>query len=532
MNPSILEKPEYKLAKLLTEERLRRKVESPEEIQRKYKYEPLGFVKSEWPWGVVGGPLEHSTGPDALQERFLIDLGEHVRDNNFDGHTPVPPVMMSVSSANGTGKSSLGAMLAWWIMRTRPMSIGTVTAGNYQQLEERTWADIMHWGRIAKGGGDFDIQKSGIYHKQHREKWKCNPKTAKAENAQSFAGQHARTSTSWMLFDESSEVPDPNWQAAYSCMTDGEPLFFAWGQMLKSYGEFYKVTFGESAQRWDTRVWDGNDSAFTNKQTIEDWKNDWGEESDYYRVHVLGLPPRASALQFIGQELVDEARKREHRPLMDEPLVVGYDAANGGLARHAIVFRRGLDAKTIPPIMLPGDTPRDAVVAKLAEIMSDRTPQRKVTALFGDQAFGAVILERLRNSGYTNCFEINFGDTSFDKHFLNMRSQMWGGMKEWLRLGAIPDDEKLAQQFFGPGFHDRNGKLVLESKADMAKRKVKSPDYPDGLALTFARPVAIPRPVIPSKPVEQWRARSGPQGWMATTLLVALPLFHILKGIV
>jgi hypothetical protein len=287
-------------------------------------------------------------------------------------------------------------------------------------------------------------------------------------------------------------VPDPNWLAGYSCLTDGEPMFFAWGQMLKSYGEFYKVTFGSSAARWDTRIWDGRESAFTNKQTIKDWEDDWGEDSDFYRVHVLGLAPRASALQFIGQELVDGARRREHRPLLDEPLVVGYDAANGGMARHMFVFRRGLDAKSIPPVSLPGDTPRDAVVAKAAEIMSDRSHGRRVTALFGDQAFGSVIIERLRSSGFTNCFEVNFGETSFDKHYLNMRSQMWATMKEWLRLGAIADDEKLAQQFFGPGFHDRNGKLVLESKQDMAKRKVKSPDYADGLALTFARKVAPP----------------------------------------
>lgn len=491
--------PALVLAAKLKAQAVRQQIDNPEELARRFKHDPLGFVMMEWAWGMPG-PLEHSIGPDALQKQFLLDLGKHVSGNNFDGHTPVPPVMMSVSSANGTGKSSLGAMIAWWIMITRPMSIGTVTAGNFQQLEERTWADIMYWGRIAKHGSWFDIQKSGIYHKtpEFREKWKCNPKTAKAENAQSFAGQHARTSTSWMLFDESSEVPDPNWKAGYSCMTDGEPIFLAWGQMLKNYGEFYDVTFGRAATRWDTRIWDGRASAFTNKQTIKDWEEDWGEDSDYFRVHVLGLPPRASALQFIGQELVDEARERDHKPLLDEPLVVGYDAANGGLARHMFCFRRGLDAKSIPPISLPGDTPRNVVVAKAAEIMSDRSPGRKVAALFGDQAFGAVILERLRNSGFTNVFEVNFGETSYNKHYLNMRSQMWGDMKEWLRLGAIPDDEKLAQQFFAPGFHDRNGKLVLESKQDMAKRKVKSPDYPDSLCFvenTMVRTLKGTKPI-------------------------------------
>ena len=48
--------------------------------------------------------------------------------------------------------------------------------------------------------------------------------TCKEENAQSFAGQHARTSTSWYLFDEASEVPPKIWQTAYEGLTDGEPM--------------------------------------------------------------------------------------------------------------------------------------------------------------------------------------------------------------------------------------------------------------------------------------------------------------------
>ena len=466
--------------------------DKPENFIRRYKHNPLQFVLDEWPWGVQGGPLEGIDGPDAYQRQFLIDLGKEVAERNFDGHTPVSPVMMSISSCVGAGKSTLGAFVSWWILRTRPYSIGTVTSGNYDQLEKGTWADIRHWARMGRGADQFDIQASVICHKdpKKREKWKMSPKTAKEENSQSFAGQHSRIGTSFGIFDESSEVPAGNWHAFYGCLTDGEPMMFAWGQMTRNSGEFFNVCFGDKAKNWNTRVFDGRKSAFTNKQTIKEWEEEWGEDSDFYRVRVLGLPPRASSLQFISQQLVDDARKREHRPLPDEPLVAGFDAANGGSAKFVIAFRRGLDAKSIPPIMMPGDTPRDVVVGKLAEVLSDRRPNRQVTALFGDQAFGAVILQRLRDSGFSNVFEVNFGETSVDKHCFNMRAQMWSNMKEFLVLGSIPDEEKLAQAFLGPGFHDRNGKLVLESKESMAKRGVRSPDYPDALACTFFRRVA------------------------------------------
>jgi hypothetical protein len=42
----------------------------------------------------------------------------------------------------------------------------------------------------------------------------------------------------------------------------------------------------------------------------------------------------------------------------------------------------------------------------------------------------------------------------------------------------------------GPGYHlNRSEQLVIESKADMVKRGVASPDYADALCLTWAAPV-------------------------------------------
>jgi hypothetical protein len=76
-----------------------------------------------------------------------------------------------------------------------------------------------------------------------------------------------------------------------------------------------------------------------------------------------------------------------------------------------------------------------------------------------------------------------------------MRAYMWNRGKDWLLTGAVPDDESLSQQVSLPGYHlDRSNRLVLESKADLMKRGEKSPDDADALMLTFARPVAVPKP--------------------------------------
>lgn len=475
-------------------------IELAAEIARYYD-DPLGFVRVAWPWGEPG-PLEQESGPDANQEAFLRDLGALVKQRGFNGRDPVMPILMAASSGHGTGKSVLGAWVAWWIISTRPDSIGTVTAGTFTQLESRTWAAIQYWGKLCITARWFDIQSAGVYSKSNPETWKIVAQTCKEENAQSFAGQHARNSTSWYMADEASEVPDKIFDVMAGGLTDGEPMLFIWGQMVRSSGKLYRVCFGDEQKNWNVRCIDSRQSRFTNKALIQQWIEEYGEDSDFVRVRVLGLPPRASELSFIGQDLVDGARKRQHTPLDDEPLVWGYDAANGGQARHCLWARRGLDAASIPPIFLPGDTPRDVVVGKIISLLADKAPGRRAAALFGDQAFGAVVLERVRNSGYTNVFEVNFGDSVEDRHYLNRRAQMWGRLKEWLRLGAIPDEPKLYTPFTDPGFHHRNGRLVLESKQDMAKRGVKSPDGPDALALTFAQIIPPPAPVKPKRVVE------------------------------
>jgi hypothetical protein len=61
------------------------------------------------------------------------------------------------------------------------------------------------------------------------------------------------------------------------------------------------------------------------------------------------------------------------------------------------------------------------LVGKLAEILRDKRPDRKVAAMFIDMAFGSPIYERLRALGFNNVFEVNFGLT----HRAWLRTTWW-----------------------------------------------------------------------------------------------------------
>ena len=154
--------------------------------------DPLGFVLFAYPWGIAGTPLEGQIGPDDNQVEFLESLGTEVEQRRFDGDNPVLPIQMAETSGHGTGKSAMGAWLTDWILSTRPHSMGTVTAGTAKQLDERTWAAIQYWTKLCITAHWFEIQAGGIYHKQYPDTWKVSCQTSKEENAQSFAGQHAK----------------------------------------------------------------------------------------------------------------------------------------------------------------------------------------------------------------------------------------------------------------------------------------------------------------------------------------------------
>ena len=458
--------------------------------------DPLGFTLACYPWGELGTPLEREQGPDDNQREFLTSLAAEVQSRRFDGSTPVMPIQMAETSGHGTGKSAQGAWIADWLLSTRPHSIGTVTAGTATQLEARTWAAISWWTQLCLTAPWFEIQSRTIYAKRSPKTWKVVAQTCKEENAQSFAGQHARTSTSWYLFDEASEVPDKIWETATGGLTDGEPMWFVWGQPVRNTGRFYRACFGADAVRWNHRRVDGRSSRFTNKALIEQWIADYGIDSDYVKVRVLGLPPSASELQYIDKARVAAARSRTRVPLEDDPLIAGFDVSGGGKAWNVIRFRQGLCGDVLPPIRIPGerDADRSQRIGICAELLSDTRPGHRLAAMFVDAAFGAAIVVRLRALGFQHIHEVNFGGESPDAHDKNLRAYMWHKAKDWLLLGSLPQDEQLSEQLCLPGYHlSTGGKLVIEAKADIAARGEASPDDADAFCLTFAQAVAPPK---------------------------------------
>jgi len=202
---------------------------------------------------------------------------------------------------------------------------------------------------------------------------------------------------------------------------------------------------------------------------------------------------------------VNEAQKREPIVLVDEPLVAGVDFAWGGADDNVVRFRRGADARSIPPIRVKGEFTRDPGVMtnRLADVLSKSYGGHRVQMLFLDSAgIAGPIGRRLREMGFSNVREVNFGADSPDPKHRFYRDYMWGQMKDWLPTGAIDKHPELEADLTGPGLRpDLKQRVWLESKEDMKRRGVDSPDDGDALALTFAAPLGVRKQQVKLPPL-------------------------------
>jgi len=454
----------------------------------KYYADPLGFVMFAFEWGT--GNLTGFDGPDDWQRDILIDIGEQVVNRNFNGVDSVDPILKAVASGHGIGKSALVAWLVLWIKSTRKNSKGVITANTGDQLRTKTMAELAKWRKLCITGHWFEMNAMSMVHKLHPETWRVDALTCREENAEAFAGLHAADSTPYYIFDEASAIPEKIWEVAKGGLTDGEPMHFAFGNPTRNSGSF-RECFGRQNHRWNTRQIDSRTAKMTNKRLIQQWIDDYGEDSDFVRVRVRGMFPRGGDMQLIPSDIIYEAMKRgSGRYLGDDPLICGVDLARGGDDNCYIQFRRGKDAMSEKVYRIPGEKSRDSmkVVALLCTVLDQHQPD--VTFL-DETGLGGPIADRMAQLGY-HAIGVNFGSEADDKKkYANKVAEMWWRMREWImKGGSVVDDPQLEMELTGREYdHNKKDQLVLESKKDMKERGLCSPDWADALALTFAFPV-------------------------------------------
>lgn len=468
-----------------------------EDMARFYA-DPLGFVLYAYDWDndptlrVVQLPSPYDLiydskyGPDLWACDFLTEIGREVSARAFDGIHAVDAIRMATASGHGIGKSAMTAWLVDWIMSTRPHAKGIVTANTAEQLSSKTWAEIAKWTKKCITGHWFEITTGKgamrMYHTQHRDSWQCAAQTCREENAEAFAGLHSAASTPFYIFDEASAIPNAISEVAEGGLTDGEPMFFKFGNPTRNSGDFHKCFHG-MRHRWSTRQIDSRNVAITNKSQIEQWIADYGIDSDFVKVRVRGMFPSMSAKQFISVADADAALGKHLKPEQYDfaPVILTCDPAWSGDDELVIAKRQGLAFSILRTI------PKNDNDIQIATILGHLEDEHKADAVFVDAGYGTGIVSAGQTLG-RDWTLVWFAGASTDPGCLNKRAEMWKDARDWLKAGgAIPADNVLYNDLIGPETVARmDGKIQLESKEDMKRRGLPSPNRADALVLSFA----------------------------------------------
>jgi hypothetical protein len=485
-----------------------------------FVHDPQSAILVGFPWGEAESELECFTGPRAWQGEVNAYIGSHLGNPT----TRHQPCRIAISSGHGIGKTAEIAMIAWWAVTTFEDTRVNITANTDNQLKTKTSPELAKWFRIAANSDCWDKTVTGIKIRdpKHYETWRCDLVPWSEDNPAAAAGLHNKRKRIVFIIDEASEIPQIIFDTMEGVLLDEdtEIIVLVFGNATRNKGPFYDIVFGSRRHRWKTWTIDSRTVEGTNKVQLAEWEQDYGEDSDFFRVRARGLPPVAESAQFIDQDLIDAAQRRKVIVLPDEPLVAGVDFAWGGADDNVIRFRCGLDAASVKPIKIKGEFTRDPAVltGKLADILGATYVvggiPRKLAMLFLDSAgIAAPVESRLRQLGHQNIVTINFGAHSPSERCAFMRDYIWQRMKEWLRDGAIDNDPGLASDLAKPVLvSDKLNRVKLESKELMKKRLGKlglercSPDDADALALTFAMTIApaIQSVAPPPKPKSVW----------------------------
>lgn len=392
-----------------------------------------------------------------------------------------------------THNSSLVSWLILWGLSTFEDTRGVVTANTETQLRTKTWPELQKWYNLFIAKHWFVMTATSIYSadKNHEKTWRMDCIPWSENKTESFAGLHNKGRRIIVIFDEASAIPNIIWEVTEGALTDeGTQIIWAvFGNPTRNTGRF-KECFNKLRHRWINKRVDSRSVSLTNKQQIQQWIEDYGEDSDFVKIRVSGNFPNAGDRQFIAEDVVKRARGKFLRQEQYNfaPIIIGVDPQWSGADEGVVYLRQGLMSKKLFTYRSIKD---DFIIAGHIARLED---EYRADAVFIDLGYGTGIYSAGKQLG-RNWRLVGFGEKPNDIGMLNKRAEMWNQMKLWLQDGgAIEDDDIICDELLGPEAYvvatgGNAGKVFLESKEDMKKRGIASPNRADALALTFSYPV-------------------------------------------
>ena len=216
---------------------------------------------------------------------------------------------------------------------------------------------------------------------------------------------------------------------------------------------------------------------------VEDKKKEYGEDSPRYKARIQGEFAWDLGDTLMKPEDIAVGVDAELFVPSEAPVVLGVDVARFGADSNVIYSQQG------GIVRLVEGWPEQSRVTETAKRIHRHAVDLNASEVRIDSLGigGGVIdymMDEIPNKKYT-IIEMNAsGETPDRKQWHNARAWWWDRFRFDLREGNIDldvDDERLHDELMSVEykFNAQSGGLLIESKDDMRKRGVKSPDYAD-----------------------------------------------------
>lgn len=429
--------------------------------------------------------------PDEWQKDVLNDLVDNPK--------------VSVRSGQGVGKTALEAGAIIWFLVCRPYSRVIATAPTMQQLYDVLWAEIAKWLNQSLVKDLLKWTKTKVYMIGDDERWFATAKTAtKPENMQGFHEEHML-----IVVDEASGVADPIMEAILGTLTGSDNKLLMCGNPNRLEGIFYD-SHNVDRDKFKTHKVSSMDSKRTSKDNIEMLLKKYGRDSDVARVRIFGEFPKGALDSLISLETVEIActnKVSEESIKAASVLHIGCDVARFGDDKTVIAPR--IAGRVFPFYKYSKKSTMETagnILSTCKEFMQRYPNIKRCMIKVDDTGVGGGVTDRLREVISEErlpyvVVPMNNGASATDDFYFNMGTQVWGELKDALEenfsaalqgkppIIELPYDDELIKQLSNRKKKmSSKGKIQLESKDDMKKRSIGSPDIADAVTLAYHNP--------------------------------------------
>lgn len=408
---------------------------------------------------------------------------------------------VAIRSGHGIGKTAwLARRIIWWLSTRAPAKVGC-TAPSSSQMFDALWSELGKWHqRMPAGMRDrLEWKTERMEVKDLYKESFAVAKTARRETPDALAGLHSENML--YIIDESPGVDDIIFETARGAMSTKGAKTIMTGNPTKRSGYFFDA-FHKNRAHWATMKVSCMESSRTNLREIEQWKEEYGEDSNFFRVRALGEFPTAEDDVIIPMYLVEDAVTRDVAQV-DSEEIWGLDVARGSGDLCALAKRRG---NTMPEPVKTWRT--DDSMVTVGKVMQEYQDAVKKPALIcvDSIGLGAVVADRLAEQQLpVQCINVSESHSSNDR-YLRVRDEMWERTRAWFfakDCKVAADESFVGEISLIKWYPTSNGKMKVVTKQEMKlapPRGIgKSPDRSEAFCFTFmasSGSMKKPRPLV------------------------------------